>query len=304
MKRLLLLFVLFVSVCQGYVIDKPILGIPLNSEHNLSRGLVGVWLFNERPGVLGRAYDLSGNSYHGDLIADAHAIPGLRGPALDLDGDQDSVYMGHPNLVAGGTEMTIVAFVKNRSGDTPPTTVYMARQGNSGGNRVFTLRWDAGQNVRFEVLNTSGSSIAGQFTDGIQDAEWHQVVGVLDGVNVSVCIDGVRGLIEGAWTGVIETDESAGLDGLRIGASVSGSTIEEEWDGQIGYVLIYNRALSSREISEQVPDPFQMFEQERLVVAAAAEAEEYSHVMIIMGSASWIVLCIAFGFWNSKRKTV
>ncbi len=35
-----------------------------------------------------------------------------------------------------------------------------------------------------------------------------------------------------------------------------------------------------------------------------AAGGEFTHVMIIMGSASWLVLLIAFGFWNSKRKTV
>ncbi len=304
-KKLLVIFVI-AATCEGYLVDKPILGIPLNPEHDLSRGLVGIWIVNENTGPAGIAYDLSGNARHGTLTDDAFSTPGIFGSVVDYDGDDDSIYMGHPNLVGGGTKMSLVVWAKNRSGTLPTNNpAYFVRQGNSGGNRVLTLRWDTGQNVRFEVWNDSASQISAQLTDGIQDSEWHQIVGVVDGINVKVFVDCIVGGTVGTWSGVIDTDQgTGGDDGFRLGASFTGGLPIDEWDGQIGYVLVYTRALSVDDMVNLLSDPFQMFEQERLVVVAVAEAEEYSHVMIIMGSIPWLGVLIAFSFWNSKRKTV
>ncbi|KKL14339.1 hypothetical protein LCGC14_2516680 [marine sediment metagenome] len=106
MKKLILVLFLC-SVCWGYVVDKPIMGVQLNYGHDKSRGLVGIWIFNDKPGVVGRTYDLSGNGNHGTLVADTHSVPGKFGNALDFDGTGDTVQIPNSSSLSFSGDMTL-----------------------------------------------------------------------------------------------------------------------------------------------------------------------------------------------------
>ncbi len=294
MKRLLLSLILLVSVCQGYVADKPILGIPLNPDHSLSRGLVGVWLFNERPGALGRAYDLSGNGNHGTLVGDTHSVPGRFGNALDFDGTGDYVDLGRPANLLITTEMTL-SFWHLSAGN------YTSNQG-----LAFCVR---------DSLSSTGLAWGVTFGFTANKYEWFHAGYILPS-NASISTDQWRHITitrcgsAGNWTvsiyidGVLDVSEVTALDPSpttdtsfvaigRPGAADFWYTI-----GQISDVMIYNRCLSAGEVASLHLDSFQMFEQERLPIASgAAPAEEHTQVIIIMASGPLILLLL---LWRLK----
>lgn len=294
--RLLLSVVLFVSACQGYVINKPILGTKINQEHSLSRGLVGVWPFIDRPGVLGRTYDLSGNSNHGDLEGDAHSVPGKFGPALDFDGSSDQVTIEHSSVFSGITEMTLVQWVKMTG--TPTGSNGLFSKGTFSGTTDFFVNFESNNTLR---LWDNDNQATGVFVGGGIPADtWFQNVLVYVGSEQTIYwyMNGI--LLGSTFNASLDTALGTGTGGLEIGG-VDGLG-GYDFNGQIDSTLIYNRALTASEITSLYLDPFQMFEQERLPIASVAAAEEYTHTMIIMGSGSLIVVFIAFSLWFSGRK--
>ena len=83
--------------------QKPTQGTPLNLADGLTAGLVGYWPMNEGGGDL--VTDISGNGQHGTISGVAYPgtpssgwNPGLDGPALACDGNDDGVDFGSSEL--------------------------------------------------------------------------------------------------------------------------------------------------------------------------------------------------------------
>ena len=85
-------------------------------------------------------------------------------------------------------------------------------------------------------LTTLGT---GRFTNGIEDIDWHHVVGVYDGANVFVYVDTIKGDVIGDLT----TNTGSSLLNVFIGESTN-----DHWPGLIDDVRVYNRALSAEEV--------------------------------------------------------
>lgn len=295
--RKLFLILLLCRICQGYVADKPLLGISLNGDHDLSRELVGVWLFNDRPGVVGKTYDLSGNGYDMTLVGAADSVSGRFGNALNFNGDGSGDYATTPSAVVTGPPCTFVCWAR-------PDTLA------ENENRMVTVTVDgASTDVLGILLDGPSDKLQVQHYDGDGDGafstktmvanQWHHCVGVFVSDSSRIAyLDGVAGPEN---TDV--QDALTGLDVTDIGAlSWTGGRIQE-WAGQIDNVTIYDRALSASEIAQLYANPFSMFEQERLPIATAAAPPSGGQVIVITSMIPlWIILILAISLVYSKRR--
>ncbi len=293
MKQLLIPLLLLCSACSGYVVDKPIMGVALDGGHDLSRGLIGVWLFNDRLGVVGKAYDLSGNGNHGTLINDTHSAPGRFGNALDFDGSGDYINVGEPpSLDQNFAQLTLVAWARKTSGATNRALV--------GKETIWYLALTTDTNLRLRHSNLGDGRTDVTIPDS--GGEWHQFAATCDGTQTAMYYDGV-------FMGGEAVSGSLGVNASPVGLGAYVGTGTWSWNGQIDHILIYDRALTDGEIQSLYIASFQMFEQEHVQVAAAAAAPAGGQVITVIMSRIPPVLgvglvigglALAFG-WSGRK---
>ena len=140
----------------------------------------------------GKVFDSSGNGLHGTLIDDAHIVSDPeRGSVLSLDGKGDHVDCGNGPAFHITGSLTVSCWVKAGEFDNQYPTI-MAQ--------LWSLWWykDNG-----DMYFRSGALDVGveRYTSKVQayaamaldDGRGHHVVGVLDGTNISIYLDGVLG---------------------------------------------------------------------------------------------------------------
>ena len=89
---------------------KPTRGICLNRSHPLSRGLVGLWLFNEGSG--NKVFDLSGNGNTGTLQGTTPSwTSGKYGSAVLLPGTDEYINCGSKAIFDNIPVKTVVIWV-------------------------------------------------------------------------------------------------------------------------------------------------------------------------------------------------
>jgi len=105
---------------------------------------------------------------------------------------------------------------------------------------------------QFRVRDSNGIQPSATGTTLINDNQWHHLVGVKDGNNIYLYVDGS-----------LEASDSASFTGhwndgdVRVGTSIDGGS--RNVDGTIDEVRIYNRALNSSEIWMHYQSEFQKY---------------------------------------------
>ena len=224
---------------------KPTRGICLNRSHPLSRGFVGLWLFNEGSGK--KVYDLSGNGHNGIFGAGAASpswTPGKFGSAINFDGG-DHILIDNPTSFEFGTsDYTIIAGIK--------------RNGTGNNDKVFCKGADASWEAKakqFYIYNDKlrweEHSVGNVESASTIDANPHQIsVTFVDSSNLlSLYIDG---LLDNSGTLVLTADDASHV--VKIGARDTA-----HYTGRVDYFYIYNRALSASEVALLYREPFCMF---------------------------------------------
>jgi len=227
------------------MILKPPLGIRPNWGQPLAKGIGAHWLFNECPPLLGMANDLSGNGNHATLIGNTHLVPGLTGPALKFDGVDDYVDCGSIWNFDGGSPFSAFGWVCTAA---------------TGNQYLFGSGFSDGWYLRL----SSGAALRAKIDDGVNDAHdvvacainnssWHQAGIVLTETRLWTIFDGQIILdIDNGSVGDL-------ADTVYVGWAPGGST-SDRWNGLIDNVVIYNRALSPKEVGQLYREPFKMFE--------------------------------------------
>jgi len=189
--------------------------------------------FNKRLGILGRA---------------AITFPGGSGPApfestksLSFDGTDEYVNLGNPTSLQITGSLTLSAWIKTTSTsgfiiakeDALPNSSYSLSVGTSMGNNF----------IRFRI--TSGGSLRSVDSVGIDpaDGQWHHVLGVNDGSNLLIYIDGT--LRNSNFLGGSIDNSTADVN---IGRR-DYSTSEFPFTGNIDEVAIFNSALSFPDVT-------------------------------------------------------
>ncbi|HIG30644.1 MAG TPA: LamG domain-containing protein, partial [Verrucomicrobiales bacterium] len=185
-----------------------------DTEPNLDEGLQAHWTFDESEGTDAR--DSTNNENHGELFADADGnfptwLPddGKKGGAISFNGANHVEVPDAPSIGAdlvGGFSMS--AWFKS---NVPLGTTGGGSRMIEKGNSFFFLQW-AGGGMNF-LVKKGGQNIVAVIGDAIDANRWYHIVGVFDGEEIRVYLDG---RLKGS-THVGSNIDDAGLP-LRIGS--------------------------------------------------------------------------------------
>ncbi|MFH1882841.1 MAG: LamG domain-containing protein [Planctomycetota bacterium] len=238
---------------------KPTRGIRLNRGHPLSRGLAGYWLFNEGSG--NKAFDLSGNGNDGTIVG-AIWSSGKFGSAISLPGTDEYVNVPDKDILDMSAALSIVALINPTVVNSADSIVskydslVLANQRSWALtiNNTGLLRFagtDNGTSANYWSVTTNNTVISANL--------WQTVAVVYSGANTNVDLH-VNGVEKASSVDVKPVTSSLhiGTAPLDIGAAHSGTA--NYFPGKIGYVMIFNRALSASEIALLYREPFCMFD--------------------------------------------
>ena len=237
-------------------------GNPINSANVLATsnrsstntGLVGNWRFENES--LGVAMDYSGNGNNGTLAnmnntgnsASGPTTNGMFGKAMNFDGNDDYVNVSNPSSLNIQNSISIFAWTK-RNGNTATTYERVAGKYYYNGS-LDTGSWllyKSGSSNRFSCLfNISGNFVQiSSPVDTFLTDTWYWVGCTYDGTYVRNYINGVE---QGstAATGSIAVSNYP----VIIGASSNGISVQNNFNGTIDEVSIWNRGLTADEIKE------------------------------------------------------
>jgi len=209
------------------------------SDSWMSDGLVGYWKMDESSWTEDSAdvVDSSGNGNTGTVKDDATVAAGKFGNGGSFDGNGDYVDVGNDSSLQITGELSIEAWVK--------TSVKGKRvvSKDDGSSRCYLLRTDTSSGVPEITIFKSNSAYTLEATTDITDNQWYHVVGINEGTDLKIYVDGVlenTGVGDG---GTIDND----AENLEIGRLASDT---EYFNGSIDSVRIYNRALSEKEVRD------------------------------------------------------
>ncbi|UCF14468.1 MAG: LamG domain-containing protein, partial [Phycisphaerales bacterium] len=201
--------------------------------------LIAQFEFDEDAGTLS-ALDTSGNGHHGPLLGDAS----IAGGVLSVDGSGDAVDAGSDPAFHPAGAFSISARVNMTGWGGDWGNAICGTRGESG--LGWQLRRHGGNtNLTFTVRGTPGADDPqGSITPPLN--EWINVAAVFDpdGGTRTVYINGLLDVQIGDSGTVAASDHH-----LFIGSRASdGNSPEGEFNGEIDYVHIYNRALTQDEV--------------------------------------------------------
>ncbi len=232
------------------------------SKHpQLWKGLVGAWVPDL--GVTGNTlHDVSSFKNHGTLTnmdAGTDWVVSEGKHTLDFDGTNDYVDLGAAAVFDITGNMTILARI-NKTGDAAGIAMAGTILGkeivSSAGYSFELLDSDDGSNPRKLRFFKFGLTPTSHFsTATIPDNTWTDVAAVYNGAESIIYINGAEDSSPSA-TGSITTNN----DSLKIGFSRSSGNTDNYFNGNIIYVLFYNRALTPNEIAWLHREPYAMFE--------------------------------------------
>lgn len=206
-------------------------------ELRLSAGLVGHWMFDDGGG--NTASDSSGNALDGTLTnmdPGTDWVGGHIDGALDFDGANDIVIVPDDNAldITGG--ITLAAWANSNA---------------LNGTGVIVAKGDAGTIYNY-LLGTDGDKVTFQLNDGgwflpkggpkLLTGVWYHLAATFDSAN-DICrlfVDGVE--VHSATT---TKNMIANAEDVTIGSD----PWDEDWNGMVDDVRVYNRVLSDDEIA-------------------------------------------------------
>ncbi len=185
--------------------------------------------FNEESGTI--ATDSSGNGNNGTIYG-ASWTTGRSGDGLSFDGANDYVNLGDPLSLQPNTVSVSVWF------KTTDSNGIILRKRPYG----YGLEVRSSGRISFWIYNSAATLFRAISPIAYNDNAWHHAVGVYDGSRVRLYIDSVQ--VASASAGTI--CYTAG--GIAIGRD--GNFNGSYFSGLVDELGIYNRALSSQEISD------------------------------------------------------
>lgn len=236
---------------------QPPLGTPLNRSNPLSKGLVGCWLLNESGGR--KAFNSSGYGIMNGAIEGLGTIEyrkTARGIALYSDGTSfNAINCGQSLPTQLSTPLSISCWF---STTTSSLSAYLMSHANFTTDFFgFELFMSSGK-IFFYIDGSAGTSTlstSGTYNDG----KWHHAVGVADGTNKFIYVDGRQV----ATTAQTQTPSYSTLYNLYIGSSwdSNAGAAVHPWSGYLNNVMLWNRAIQSAEVVQLYINPCQMFKE-------------------------------------------
>ena len=188
-------------------------------------------------------YDLSGNSNNGTLTNGPTFNSG-NGGSIVFDGVNDGILLAGSSTLSLNT-MAISSW--NYSTNYQQSGFMFEKTTNGSVNTQYSLFYNSGNNTiyyRTYGLSTTDLTV-NTSTAGVVNSQWNNVVATFDGTNKRIYVNGVLKATSSNLTGTV-TQNSTGTSYIGIFGSFAGYP----FNGKISNTTIYNRALSSTEITQ------------------------------------------------------
>lgn len=176
-----------------------------NSAGSLADGLVGHWSFDGPEASQGYVLDESGNEKRGTLSGGPRPTIGVRGQALEFDGNDDFVDIDAAPFDFGSWQaITVAAWVKNDIGAGAGTEDIISYWNFSSGEKSWLLTHHNNDQYFWEIDGKDS------VTGGTVSTNWTHVTGTYNGSAMRLYVNGV------------EVDSATGLSGAlpAVNASV------------------------------------------------------------------------------------
>jgi len=266
----------------------------------LSCGLVGYWTFDGKDVVNGVALDKSGNGNTGRLLNIATSTffsSGKLGQGFNFDGSNDTVNAGSATVIDNMSAMTISMWVKlNTYGASGGGYLINKGDTSSGGHGwsmyltqanglvTFTARYNTTSLLSQSASNTFAPSDIGKWVHLI--VTWDGTTNSATGVHIYK--NGTEVSYSSQINGSASYLSDAAND-LNIGDG--GIISNRQTNGIIDDVRLYNRVLSSKEISQ-------------LYSSGANTKQGSSQVITATSTCSVGLSCGLVGYWTFDGKDV
>ena len=267
---------------------QPMLGRQIDWAHPLSKGFVGLWLFNEGSG--NRVNDLSGNrTIFDDWTNSPVWVPG----GLDFENAVTTQWItsNSPAISAIGTgNYTLILGLK--------VEAYNVNNCGTFTFGVFDPSWvmdSSGHPYIYDGGNKTASS--GVVPIGVDTV----VAYVREGTGAGQLKYYIDGVSAGTST---HSDSINAPSTVTIGSDRDSSSIYD-YDGVVRFVYLYNRALTSSEVSQLYREPFCMFEGDLTVAQmydyGEAPAPSGQFITIQMSVIPLFILFTAICFVKGRK---
>jgi hypothetical protein len=182
----------------------------------------------------------------GELMGSPKWVDGKFGKALEFDGGGDSVEIPNSDSLCMTQSITMSMWVKTQGlGEVKQAGI--EKGGWEVGEYSIYPVYEGGTVVQFFDLPPACGD-AGIRGSGINDDQWHYLVGTWDGETISLYIDGELDT-SGNCAGELQKNNKS----LHIGSRLGGLEAEPRaLNGIVDEVRIYNRALTQDEIKKDM----------------------------------------------------
>ncbi len=195
------------------------------------RGLVGYWKFDEGSGT--SAADSSGNGNAGTLTNGPTWTSGKVGGALSFDGADDFVVMsGSPSLFN----------LQNLSIDAWVYSSNFSQYGHIFEDGTVNSQYSFFFEGSSIVFRTNAGSFHSSYVGVPANSAWHHMVATYDGSTKKIFLDGAL-VLSDAYSSALTTGGASQYIGVYGGG---GGYF---FNGKIDNVRVYNRALSTAEVT-------------------------------------------------------
>ncbi len=215
--------------------------VELNRNSPQAKGLL-IWaplsaIYNRSPGVLKNWTHRTGDS--STFGSPTSNYDPIVGPYLAFPSTPAGFDWGDIPQVEGIDQITVSAWARKTGANWGQDMIWAKH--TSASNGCFFLSTTTQTNLRFTVINASSSRVDNDATFTFNTQTWYHMVGVYNGVDLRIYINGILSSTPSAQTGLIKDHTST----LRL-ADFNGSG----WDleGDIAEPRIYDRALSAGEV--------------------------------------------------------
>jgi hypothetical protein len=201
--------------------------LPVNSG---SMGVTGAIFTDD--GIRYIISDGSGQKNNGVINGNCNWVPGFVYGAINFDGSSSFINAGNSSNFDLKDKITVSARIKVNSFDRDYATVI------SKGNTAWSLQRSANTNVMEFVCGGVGTVVGDK---NVNDGLWHHIVGVYDGSNLSLYVDGLPDTSKPA-SGTIGTNTSL----VYIGANADQPG--RNFNGVIDEVRVYKKEFTLPDI--------------------------------------------------------
>jgi len=198
-------------------------------QDEFPEGLLAWWRFDEESGTI--AKDETGN-FDG-RINGAKRSTGINGGALSFAGINENVRINNtPGLNLTGDQVSLSVWFSRDQIDQSGAFFFF--------NSKYILRIDKMGKIAFSVYNPTFTDVALKWQDRVADRDWHHVVGVYDGTELRLYLDGAL---------MNSIPKTGNLKSSTADFLIGSQNSENFFSGQLDEAMIFDKALTQEDVS-------------------------------------------------------